>query len=318
MELLFLGTSSGVPTKSRNVTGIALIESTGKDWYLIDCGEGTQHQILRTHLSLNSLQGIFITHVHGDHCYGLPGIIGSAAMNGRTHPLTITAPSEIIDWFEVTKACTQLRVPFEIEFVRTETIPKFDIGQFSVAVTKLSHRVDSYAYSFQELYATSSLNTEKLVLAKIPQGPLWGQIAKGIDFEHEGKPILASDYIIRAKPKKIIIAGDNDMPALLKEECENAEVLVHESTYTYDVVKSSGNSYGHSYAQLVAEFAESVKLPNLLLTHFSARYQFDENQSPSIADIREEAKRYYSGNLYLAEDFSRYCVEKSGLLSIVD
>nr|MCH1932376.1 MBL fold metallo-hydrolase [Shewanella shenzhenensis] len=83
MKLQFLGTSAGVPTKQRNVTGLALSESEGKGWYLIDCGEATQHQLLHTHLTLNTLKAIFITHVHGDHSYGLPGILASAAMNGR-------------------------------------------------------------------------------------------------------------------------------------------------------------------------------------------------------------------------------------------
>lgn len=79
MNLIFLGTSAGVPTKTRNVSGVALRESKGKGWYLIDCGEGTQHQVLHTKLSFHSRKAILVTHVHGDHCYGLPGILASAA-----------------------------------------------------------------------------------------------------------------------------------------------------------------------------------------------------------------------------------------------
>ena len=90
MNIVFLGTSAGVPTKTRNVTGIAVREERGNGWYLVDCGEGTQHQILHTNLSINALQAIFITHIHGDHCYGLPGILASAAMNGRKAPLKIS------------------------------------------------------------------------------------------------------------------------------------------------------------------------------------------------------------------------------------
>jgi ribonuclease Z len=89
MEFTFLGTSSGTPTKSRNVSGLALSAKMSKPWYLVDCGEGTQHQILRTRYYLNNLKVIFITHIHGDHCYGLPGILAGASMAGRTAPLTI-------------------------------------------------------------------------------------------------------------------------------------------------------------------------------------------------------------------------------------
>ena len=238
-------------------------------------------------------------------------------MSGRSQPLTITAPSEIIEWFESTRVCTQLHIPFEIVFERSELLPEFDIGQFSVSLIKLSHRVDSTAYSFKERWPTCNLDTKKLADAGIPSGSLWGQIAKGNDIEYEGKSILASDYVIAAKSKKIVIAGDNDTPELLLEACQECDVLVHESTYTVDIIESSGNSYGHSYAQKVAEFAESVALPNLVLTHFSARYQFDESQSPSIADIREEAKCHYTGNLYLSEDFNHYRLDKSGTLKLL-
>ena len=80
MELLFLGTSSGVPTKTRNVSGLAVIPDGGRRWFLVDCGEGTQHQILSTDLSINHLKAIFITHVHGDHCFGLPGLLARRQM----------------------------------------------------------------------------------------------------------------------------------------------------------------------------------------------------------------------------------------------
>jgi len=88
MDLLFLGTCAGVPTKARNVSATAVIEASGSGWYLVDCGEGTQHQLLRTPLSIRDLRAIFITHVHGDHCFGLPGLLASAGMSGRTQPLS--------------------------------------------------------------------------------------------------------------------------------------------------------------------------------------------------------------------------------------
>ncbi|WP_444997439.1 MBL fold metallo-hydrolase [Aliikangiella sp. IMCC44359] len=95
MELIFLGTSSGVPTKNRNVSGLAIKMQKNKHWYLVDCGEATQHQILHTKLSIKYLEAIFITHVHGDHCYGLPGLLASMSMAGKTEMLTIVAPKNI-------------------------------------------------------------------------------------------------------------------------------------------------------------------------------------------------------------------------------
>src|SRR3569623_71903 len=95
MELIFLGTSSGTPTRTRNVSAAAIRRGNSKEWYLVDCGEGTQHRILQTHLSLNRLRAIFITHVHGDHSYRLPGLLASAAMSGRQDEQLLVAPRPI-------------------------------------------------------------------------------------------------------------------------------------------------------------------------------------------------------------------------------
>ncbi|MCD1587059.1 MBL fold metallo-hydrolase, partial [Halomonas sp. IOP_14] len=104
---------------------------------------------------------------------------------------------------------------------------------------------------------------------------------------------------------------DNDQPDLLFDACAGAQVLVHEATYTEEMAQKAGD-VGHSYAKLVAEFAETAQLPNLVLTHFSPRYQLNPHASPSIEDIRQEARSVYSGSLYLARDFSEYILDKSG------
>ncbi len=174
MNLLFLGTSAGVPTKQRNVSGIALRESKGKGWYLIDCGEGTQHQVLHTKLSFHSLKAIFITHVHGDHCYGLPGILASAAMGGRKAPLTIVAPAGIKAWLEATCEVTQLCLPFALEFIASDDLPSVEFENIAVETFSLSHRVASYAYTFTERKVDAALDVDKLAQKGIPRGPLWG------------------------------------------------------------------------------------------------------------------------------------------------
>ncbi|MDW0359240.1 ribonuclease Z [Halomonas venusta] len=317
MNLLFLGTSAGVPTKQRNVSGIALRESKGKGWYLVDCGEGTQHQVLHTKLSFHSLKAILITHVHGDHCYGLPGILASAAMGGRKAPLTIVAPAGIKTWLEATCEVTQLCLPFALEFIASDDLPSVEFENIAVETFSLSHRVASYAYTFTERKIDAALDMEKLAQKGIPIGPLWGQLKQGVDIEFAGEQLKSHDYLIfKNKPRKVVIAGDNDQPDLLSEACAEAQVLVHEATYTEEMAEKAGD-VGHSYAKLVAAFAESIKLPNLVLTHFSPRYQFSPNASPSIEDIRKEAEGAYSGSLFLARDFGEYTLEKTGYFSEV-
>lgn len=317
MDLLFLGTSSGTPTKQRNVTGLALLEDAGGAWYLVDCGEGTQHQLLHTPLSTNDLQAIFITHVHGDHCYGLPGLLASAGMSGRKKPLQIIAPAGIEAWLKSTLQLTQLFLPFELQFLATETLANWTNGKVQVGAVALSHRVPSFAYRFTEVGMEPSLDTAKLTAQGIPAGPIWGQLKKGMDIAHEGRTLVSRDYVyFPHKPRRIVVGGDNDRPDLLAEACSGAQVLVHEATYTQDIAAKVGD-VGHSYAGLVAGFAESVGLPNLLLTHFSARYQADGSRSPSIEDIRNEAGQIYHGQLFLAEDFARYRLDRSGCLTFV-
>ena len=321
MELLFLGTSSGTPTRTRNVTALALIEDQGRAWSLVDCGEGTQHQLLRSPLSVRDLQAIFITHVHGDHCYGLPGLLASAGMNGRQAPLKIAAPQGIEAWFRSTAALTQLHLPFQLEFVATESMRGLPLGRWRVDAVELSHRVPSYAYVFTEASVEPVLDTDKLLREGVPPGPLWGRLKKGQDVEHQGRPLRAADYLAYPHPpRRIIVGGDNDRPELLAEAAKGAQVLVHEATYTADVAAKVGPGVGHSCAAQVAAFAQAAGLPNLVLTHFSARYPsreagaFGAPAGPSIDDIRAEAAATYRGQLVLAEDFARYRLDRSGTL----
>ncbi|CAM3675985.1 Ribonuclease Z [Vibrio aerogenes CECT 7868] len=312
MDILFLGTSAGVPTRKRNVTAIAVSENQSRNWCLVDCGEGTQQQLLRTHLSLHNLQAIFITHIHGDHCYGLIGLLASAGMSGRKTPLRIVAPQGIREWIEATKRHTQLFIPYELHFTEVESLTAINVGPFEVHTTELSHRVPSYAYRFTEKIIRTSLDTDKLKLQGIQPGPVWGKLRQGQDITHEGQQLLSQDFVQQeVQVRKIVVCGDNDHPQLLQSLCQDCDVLVHEATYTQDIAAKASDA-GHSYAGLIATFAESMQLPNLILTHFSPRYQSDPEAPCSVEHIRREAYALYSGNLYLAEDFDHYQLMQHG------
>ena len=310
MELLFLGTSSGTPTRARNVSGLGLLEDSGKGWYLIDCGEGTQHQVLRTPLSLSALRAIFITHVHGDHCFGLPGLLASAALQGRTAPLEIVAPHGIEAWLNGTLAMSETFLPYQLVFHTVESPDEWRTPQMRVRAIALSHRCASFAYRFEEARPDTTLNIPRLEREAIPRGPLWGQLARGLDVTLEGRLVRSEDYLLPGRPPRVlVIGGDNDTPALLTDACQGAQVLVHEATFSQADVNEARGSFGHSTAGQVAEFAERAGLPNLVLTHFSARYQRD-----SIDRLRDEAAARYRGRLFLAEDFARFRLDKAGAL----
>lgn len=305
-----------MPTKRRNVTAIALAPANTKRWYLIDCGEATQHQLLHTQLSLQHLQCVLITHVHGDHCYGLPGLLASAATNGRTEALTIIAPAAIRDYIDAVCRHTSLVLPYPLDFHTTETLESaFVSADYEVTQIAMSHRVPSFAYEFNEKSSAGKLNTDKLRESGVPQGPLWGHIQNGEDIHlDDGRLLLAQDYLMPIRPRRIIIGGDNDRPELLTERAADADVLIHEATYTAAVAEEVGPGPGHSSAASVAKFAQEARIPNLILTHFSKRYHLSSTTSVEV--IREEAELYYKGALFLANDFDVYELQANGLVTL--
>lgn len=318
MEIQFLGTSSGTPTKARNVSGLAIRSLGSRYWCMVDCGEGTQHRILHSNWSLNSLYAIFITHVHGDHCYGLPGLLASAGMLNRAEELFVVGPPTIRHFVQCVLDTTQLSLPYPLKFISVDDVPGIQLPDFDVQATALSHRVPSFAYSFTERAVENKLDVAKLVSDGVLQGPIWGQIQQGNDVElPDGRTMHARDYLLPArKRRKLIVGGDNDTPGLLMDEAQTAEALIHEATYTEDVLNRIGPGVQHSSAKKVAEFARDAKLKNLVLTHFSPRYQ-EQNGGLSLSDIEAEARAVYKGNLYLANDLDRYVLDRTGTLTKV-
>lgn len=353
LQLTFLGTSAGVPTKQRNVTALAIEclnpYSTGykqqslqhnnhynnklhnkksRPWLLIDCGEGTQQQLLHTKLSLNQLTIICITHVHGDHCYGLPGLLASAAMSGRREPLTLIAPKAIATLLDAFTLTTELYLPFTINFMAIEDVLSQQDGKVAVSldtqqqleidITPLSHRVPSYGFGITQTISRRTLNTDKLRIDDIPASALWGRLQKGEDVCTEsGQQLRSVDYVHNEEQRtRVVIAGDNDTPTCLTSALRNTDLLVHEATYTVEVLaniqtKNPNFDPMHSSAQQVGKFAQDIGLNNLILTHFSARYQGFDNPSslkPNMGHIRQDAQSLYKGKLWLAADFAQYMI----------
>lgn len=318
MEFTFLGTSAGTPTRSRNVTGLALCPSRPKPWYLVDCGEGTQHQLLRTRYSLMRLQAIFITHIHGDHTFGLPGLLTSASMLGRSEPLDIIAPIQVKQLINAVIDNSDSSLNYPLNFIDSEA-PDFYWQDEHVHVTNvpLSHRVPCHAFIFNERNLERQLLQDKLREDGIGAGPEWGELQKGHDvLLEDGRLLRSDDYThIPRTARRLIIAGDNDSPDLLSDAGKGCHVLIHEATYTQDVADRVGPWPQHSSAEQVARFAQQADLPNLVLTHFSSRYQGGPGGTPHINQLAAEAMQHYKGRLFLAQDFDSYRLEKDLSLS---
>jgi len=359
LKLTFLGTSAGAPTKQRNVTALAIeclnVHNSGlqqqsrsqhssnqnkksRPWLLIDCGEGTQQQLLHTKLSLRQLTAICITHVHGDHCYGLPGLLASAAMSGRRDPLTLIAPNAIATLLEAIVSTTELYLPFRLDFVSIEDLlsQESDKGtvtleldgqqQIVIEVYPLSHRVPSYGFGITQTISRCTLNTDKLKENGIPASALWGKLQQGCDvITEDGQQLRSVDYVHNDMHRtKVVVAGDNDTPECLSDAVADTDLLVHEATYTHEVlmaIQARNPEFDpmHSSAHIVGTFAQNTGVQNLILSHFSARYQsFDnpESETPNMAYIRLDAQSVYKGNLWMAADFAQYTVD--GAATLID
>lgn len=305
MELYFLGTNAGIPTLQRNVTSIALrlLEERRSIW-MFDCGEGTQHQILRSPLRLGKLEKLFITHLHGDHLFGLPGLLSSRGYQGGTTPLTIYGPPGLKAYLDISLSVSQSRIPYKIEVIEHSGGLIFEDEGFKVEAGLLEHRIDSYGYRVTEKDSPGSLNTELLRSYGLKPGPLYGKLKKGHDITtDEGITIHAADVVREPKQGRIVtILGDTRPCEGSLPLAQHADLLVHEATFAHDLAEMAFQ-YHHSTALQAAELAKEAGARQLLLTHFSSRYSSPEELIPLL----EEAQFIFPQTL-LAEEFSTFPV----------
>lgn len=315
-EFIFLGTSAGIPTKCRNVSATAIKQQHSKAWWLVDCGEGTQHQLLHAPLATKQLKGIFITHLHGDHIYGLPGLLASLSMQKRTEPLHIVGPKALEVWVRQTLHYSDAHMTYPLFFSDVESASTPLLWQeWTITPQALSHRVPCYAYCFDwqdQRDRKRRLGVQRLRKENIPEGPLWSALQQGQTvFGPQGRVLKPEVYCLpHIKPRSVraIICGDNDSPECLGELAKEALVLVHEATYTQRVSDHVGPGPQHSSAAQIARFAEKSAVKHLILTHFSSRYH-----AANIHEIEDEAQAAYSGSLFLANDFDRFVVENAAV-----
>ncbi|HET7521969.1 MAG TPA: ribonuclease Z [Bacillales bacterium] len=301
MDLYFLGTGGGVPSKERNVSSIALrmLPERGAIW-LFDCGEGTQHQILRTPIKLSKLEKIFITHLHGDHIYGLPGLLASRSFQEDESSVTIYGPTGIRSFVEtaLSVAGTHLRYPLSIVEVAEGTV--FEDDHVVVRAAKLNHGVPSYGYRIAERDRPGALDADRLKAEGVPPGPLYSRLKNGETVKlADGRVVNGDDYIGPPKKgKKLAILGDTRPSKAAYTLAESVDVLIHEATFMNDDAERA-HRYFHSTTVDAAKIARSAGAAALIVSHISSRYKGEEKQ------FLQEARSVFP-NSFLAKDFWTY------------
>lgn len=288
MKIQFLGTGAGVPSTIRNLSSIALklLDEINEIW-LFDCGEGTQQRILKTSLKPRKVTKIFVTHLHGDHIFGLPGFLSSRAFQGGDSPLTVYGPKGIKDYVLTSLRVSQshLRYPIFFHEIENEGVI-FEDEHFKVIAGKLVHGIPSFGFRIEEADYPGELLVEKLKADRVPAGPLYGKLKNGETVTLEdGRTINGKDYIGQASPgRTVTILGDTRFTPKSIELAKDADVLVHESTFDKESQKIARDYY-HSTCMDAAKVAQQAGVGQLYLTHISSRY-LSKDQKQLEVDAR--------------------------------
>ena len=270
MKLVFLGTSAAQPTPQRSLTCICL-EREG-EILMFDAGEGAQISYLKSGLGWNKKMKIFVTHLHGDHCIGILGLLQTMTLQNRTEPIEIYGPDGIEEFIAANIKVLNfgLSFPVMISSVKEEII--VNEKKYTVEACESDHSVASFAYLFQEKEKPGRFFPEKAKELGVPEGELWKKLQSGEDVKVGDKIVKSSDVLgEKRKGKRIGISGDTRPTKKLEDFFKDCEYLSFDSTFSHELLDKAKETH-HSTAIEAAQLAKNANVSNLVLTHFSARY----------------------------------------------
>ncbi|MGG0667971.1 ribonuclease Z [Sporosarcina koreensis] len=302
MEIVFLGTGAGMPSKQRNTSSLILnLSAEQAGYWMFDCGEATQHQLLRTSIKPRKINKIFITHLHGDHIFGLPGFLGSRSFLGGEEELIIYGPVGIKEWILTSLRLTKTHLTYPLKIKEIEEGIIFVDDQFKVTTQELEHVIQCFGFRIEQQPLPGKLFVEKAFESGVPKGPLLKKLKDGEDVKlADGRIVYSKDVTGEAqKGFTVAVLGDTKYCSAAVQLAEEADILIHEATFdneTGDLAKE----YGHSTIGDAAKTAKEANVKALIANHISARFTHAD-----IANLKEQGSDIFP-NVYVAEDFSHF------------
>jgi ribonuclease Z len=294
LSVRFLGTAASRPTVERNVAALALMREG--ETLLFDCGEGTQRQMMRYHISF-AVADVFFTHFHADHVIGIIGLLRTMSLQGRAEPLRLWGPRGATRVLRRAEQFGFDRLGFPVEIAELDPDQPLRRNGYELIPFAVDHRGSaSLGYALVEETRKGRFNPDLARELGVPEGPMWGQIHRGIPVTlSDGRTIEPSLLVGPTRPgRRVVITGDTRPCAATTEMARNADLLVHEATFGDDEAERAIET-GHSTAREAAMLARDADARRLVLTHISARYSRD------ASDLEREARQVFP-NVLVARD----------------
>jgi len=331
MKITFLGTAAGKPAKYRNVTSLA-IELENSDYILIDCGEATQHQIIKSKLKFGKLHSIYITHLHGDHVFGLPGLL--ASLNEcRTEQLNIFGPVGLLSYINFIKYGPFCNISnYNINVIEisnlfnTINFISYKSNKYKIDCCFVQHDIQCYSYVITKINYNPKIDYNKLepILNKysneiqnmgfIPINKIINKIKDCKSIQFSDFTLNLCDFYLKNNDFKVVICLDNMNSDNLNKFVGSCDVLVHECTYAFTEETKNDNlaltqkaiEHGHSTNRMASLVAKNLSCTKLILTHFSNRYEIDSGKMNIEDFLVEDCKKISNCEVFCAYDFSEF------------
>ncbi|TLZ88345.1 MAG: ribonuclease Z [Methanobacteriota archaeon] len=293
MQIVFLGTSGSWPTPKRNVSAVAV--KRGPEVILFDCGEGTQRQFMLSTLSFMQVSRVFVSHFHGDHFLGLPGMVQSMSMNGREAPLEVYGPRGIERLVGELLSLGYFTPGFPVKAKELPPGGAVDCGEYAITAHEAVHTVPCLSYVLEEKPRPGRFSVERAEALGVPTGPLYSRLQEGETIRIGDRTIRPEDVLgPPRRGRKIVYTGDTMPHEDLVQVARRADVLIHDAT-SDAALEEKANRYGHSSSRQAAQVAKESAVGLLVLTHLSPRYE-----DPTT--ILEDARKVFPSTR-VAEDF---------------